>query len=550
MSHVKGSIKFATNYNFKVYRDDKLIQEENTHNVILNQAIWNKRHLSGSHNYCCFGTQLDVGSGTGTPAATDTALFSSLWSINAPTKETLSVDDNTNSITTRWIFTIPATTSYVGNITECGMRGYFTNTFLYTHAMVKDAEGNPISINKTDLDKVIITVDITITVGSSDPDILVSPISKTPFTHWMSLADTRATFFYFSCCSFNSSYTKTSMCHLIQSPLAILNRAKERYTYSVSNYGGHVSMEGIRAGTSSCVVESNNVQRFTGRINQDVYSTAHKAYIKGIMFLGTFIIPLPNEKYFPKYKLSNVDVGIAVGGESEILCPLDYFVGGSDVVYKNGVALTRGVDYTVDAYNNHSALIELAESCDAHITGGIKASHYIFNSYCALFRPKPYYDSDDDDYTSISDIYSFSTDAPLFFDMRKEVTINFLRVPSGANYKYTISTSSNGEEYTVHDTHTFVSGESYVWEFTPVTTRYFKLEIISSADKAVTHKPTATVSSNQDPSLYYAMGFKTDGMIKFTTPLSAGDVITMDCEMDLPYKTENNVIDYDFSLSL
>lgn len=553
MNHIKGSIKFDTNYNFRVFRGDQLIQEENTHNVITNDALWNKKYLNGSYSYCVFGNQLKVGNGTGTPAATDTALFNTVWTIGAESINIIKVDDITNTITTRWVYTMPATSAYVGTITECGLWGYFNNQFLYTHALIKDAEGNAISINKTDLDKVIITVDISITISSEDPDILVCPISKSPFTNWMNVdsQSKNASFYPFNCCSFSINYDKTNICHLIMSPVELMHRQTALQHLNVNQYGANVhSAEGLLANPANTIIESDNVRRCTGRISQAAYAPGHVAYVKGLMFLGTFIVPFPNERFLPAYNIEGIDVGVAVGGETEMLCPLDYFVKDSDKVYKNGVALTRGVDYTVDAYNNHRALIELAESNDAIITGGLNTGFYINRTYCRLFRPKLSYTSSASYTSYIYDICGISTDSPLYLDMQKDATVNFLRVPINSNYKYTISTSEDGIEYTEHATHTFTSDGSYIWEFEPITARYFKLEIASASGGSVTHKPEVAYTSVEHPEYFYAMGFKTDGMIKFTSTLEAGDIITMDCSMDLPYKTENNVIDYDFSLSL
>ena len=140
---LSNNIKVATNYNFKKYRDGVLIQEENTHNVICDYFYWS------TSAYMAKAT-LHVGSGEGTPATTDTQLFNKLWEFSVDSTTTKS-HVRTEEEPEEWCqlvkkFTIPATSSYVGTITECGL--YCSN--LLTHALISDAEGNPISIEKTD----------------------------------------------------------------------------------------------------------------------------------------------------------------------------------------------------------------------------------------------------------------------------------------------------------------------------------------------------------------------------------------------------------------
>ena len=81
---------------------------------------------------------LCVGNGTDvTPTSTDTALKSQLWRINCDSSATSyhlrkSEDDiEWCQLTNK--YTIPATASYVGTITECGLYGT-RNECLTTHA--------------------------------------------------------------------------------------------------------------------------------------------------------------------------------------------------------------------------------------------------------------------------------------------------------------------------------------------------------------------------------------------------------------------------------
>ena len=556
MKNIECNMDFTTNYNFKVFREDKLIQEENTHNVILERVLTKRYKYSPSYNCYAFGTSLHVGNGSGTPSASDTALFNQQWTISTrDSLELVNIDDANNQITARYVFTIPATTSYVGTITECGLYGHFSNYTLYTHALVRDAEGNPISINKTDLDKVIITIDLTLTLGVTDPSIKIVPISKTPFRYALKFNDgssALSNFHYFNCmCDVNSdTYRKQNdIIHLIQNPIGILQRGVELSGDSYGLSGTYAAM-GMPRVNFKTILPADNVRQCTGRVAQNAYAAEKVGYVKAILLFGTFVIPLPNATYFPAYPLNGISVGVASANTTEMLCPLDHFVKDSEVIYKNGVALTRGVDYTVDSDNNHRGLVELTAGNDAIITGGVTTKESTLNSRLEIFRARAGTVSSSVD-VAPTFIYAVSTDSPLFFDMQKEVTLNFLRVPAGQNFKYTLYYSENGTVYEQHATVTFTTAmTNRNFEFTPVTARYFKLEVVKADGSSVTSAASTSSSSVVSPDSYFALGYKTDGMIKFTSPLAEGDIITMDCMMDLPYKTDNNVIDYDFSISL
>lgn len=148
-------------------RTGKIRQRAQAENVICN-SYWGK---IGS---LC--KSIAVGAGSGTPSATDTALFSPLKSYS-----NLSWTHNTSNIGSGILSeTIgPATileTELVGStITEVG---YGTTSAIYTHAMLKDANGNQISIAKTSTD--IVKVYCTIFVHFSTDSLNGIEIGDSP----------------------------------------------------------------------------------------------------------------------------------------------------------------------------------------------------------------------------------------------------------------------------------------------------------------------------------------------------------------------------------
>lgn len=94
------------------------------------------------------------GSGTGTPSASDSALFHYEGTASdSSTYSPYDTIDRSHEYEGIWVRrikrTIPNTESVGVSITEVG---FGSSSYLYTHAMLQDMNGNPISIAKTDTD--------------------------------------------------------------------------------------------------------------------------------------------------------------------------------------------------------------------------------------------------------------------------------------------------------------------------------------------------------------------------------------------------------------
>ncbi|MGI6745439.1 MAG: hypothetical protein ACOX45_04630, partial [Acutalibacteraceae bacterium] len=110
-----------------------------------------------------------IGTGTGTPAVTDTALFSQLIRKEVTTLET--VYEYPTSHTTKQI-KLEATECNGSTITEVALVGVYSGTltnsyYIMSHAMLQDSEGNQIAIAKTDTDVVYITATFYVTYTPS-----------------------------------------------------------------------------------------------------------------------------------------------------------------------------------------------------------------------------------------------------------------------------------------------------------------------------------------------------------------------------------------------
>lgn len=109
---------------------------------------------------------LGVGTGSGTPAVTDTNLFHGIAQRTSPTRGAVQRISNTKaSMQFSWTF---SESEANGNLTEVGLSGaessYFDMYFV-SHALFTDSENNPITIVKTDVDRLTVTATVYIEVS-------------------------------------------------------------------------------------------------------------------------------------------------------------------------------------------------------------------------------------------------------------------------------------------------------------------------------------------------------------------------------------------------
>lgn len=122
-----------------------LKQEVKAYNVICDQ-LWTR--LFAKQTYFQY---IHYGSGTGTPSATDKSLFEYSGGQQA-TGEAASIDYENGVFNLRKQIQIAAGTAVGVTITEVGIAYGSSSSYLCTHAMLQDMNGNRISITKTDTD--------------------------------------------------------------------------------------------------------------------------------------------------------------------------------------------------------------------------------------------------------------------------------------------------------------------------------------------------------------------------------------------------------------
>ena len=163
--NLKNKVNIHNRFDIEV-RDAKtgLIKKTFTsYNIVLNQMY---TRLCGGLSYF---VNIHFGSSTGTLSATRTSLFSHLGTKAAVDEEIVKAIPL--SIWKRKIVLNPE--EFVGStISEVGIAFGATNTNLVTHSLLKDSEGNPISIVKTDVDVITIYATVFVTFDNSNPNLV------------------------------------------------------------------------------------------------------------------------------------------------------------------------------------------------------------------------------------------------------------------------------------------------------------------------------------------------------------------------------------------
>ena len=464
--------------------------------------------------------------------------------------------------------TFPPTTSYVGDLTEIGL-GTANYNRIFSHALLVDAEDNPIVVQKTSTNILVVTVDVFFTAilpeqpfnflydppeASSMTGAYFKRIGIIPYTPSI-LPIVGGRTFYFS-----SAYMPDKATDKI---------AKNCTAGLLSTTGWNAS------GTGSTFPYPLKALNCRSDAPNNNFGFAHSIVLPG---LGT--IPLPNETILPAYNYNGINIGTGDGtttnwlpAVNEVVSAKVYVDGAlTDASFQNfdprksplwnkcikveylnrdGVFATRDIPST-SIYNN-------AVACIAIPMSNMVAAQYI-NGTPTLqgFAPSIY--------TSRSASSSTSWGTNVIYYDAAGITLDHFRVgkhchyqynkdfgysyPS-SNYPYYLQYSDDGTTWTTAATAT----ESYhTYYFEAVTAKYWRLRGGTSAGSsggdcyglAVTPSEEAYKRVGYDQKAIVAgnsaeFDFGKCG-INFTTAPASGTLITMDAVLNLPYKDNNTIL--------
>lgn len=509
------------------------------HNVILN----NFGYLAGRRSRAALFGRCYLGSGSGIPSASDTGLFHSLfYNPQNPTYSSKRAGDK-KDFTFSYVF--PASSSYVGTITEVGLvdsqSGYFV-----THALVTDSEGNPISIEKTNIDEVIVTVKISVerpNFSSGQTWAFEQAWLKDGYSFGMSGAFINGYYY--------SGY----------------QGAKLSYGWSpeLTHDGTDPSLESISSSQSngkvSCSFEWDSQVSFVGFVNSILVGKTNGPS-SGDYGGAAFHLLFPNSSVFPTRHLTNLSLGTGDGETTDFVPEIPMWVEDTEVVYKDGVALERGVDYLVDSVSNPEKSTSyglgtfVCEIKNDHSYSGNYQGVYYFGMKTGSISFGGY-----EHYASPMVLLNHET--PIIFEYAQEFSftskVNALRIgswsiksgstnnrwPAGTSMIF--ETSSDGEIFeeifrsTLRSQNYGFSDSEYhfIEELSSVKFLRIRLELPSGANPD-SYKGQWLYCTNGDS--YF--GYIGEYAIRFVNPPEEGAVLTVDLSIDRPYKSANNIIQY------
>ena len=288
----------------------KVRQRAQAENVICNQ-LWSNMFNSYDSTRQ-WNNYIHVGTGTGTPSTADTSLFNFRgYGTPSTSNDVYSLNNSTGVLSLKRKITL-LETQYVGStLTEVGIGSGTSSGTLCTHAMLKDMNGNQISIVKTSTD--IINIYSTVFVhwnaaGISNTHCIFESTTD-PFVQWLLGLSTGSPIWY--AIFYNGNYTGNSM--------------------SKGNYGSSTDVNFAVSFNASNKTLTQTISRmaaadgnFTGGINS----------IK----CPPFAIPLSND-----YTITGESIGTGDGSAKDFFT--DFGIANAPTIYVDGAV---SGDVTVD----------------------------------------------------------------------------------------------------------------------------------------------------------------------------------------------------------
>lgn len=342
-------------------KDGKIKQEAFAENIVLNE-FW--KRLAQLYQY--IGTTpygIQIGKGTGTLTANRTSLFSGIGNFIVSTfEENLGYPISTFVLKS----TFPANSTYVGEISEVGVhmaysRTYAGATFLATHALFKDSEGNPIIINKTDTDILVVTATI------YSETIISDDIEKVPPQEF---------------------WINSKLLGVTSNPLKSQDKPS---IFLKTDSGQNIAGLGIYSSDKSVASVSQGPRKLdysaVFRTNENTGNYGYADYID-IPTVGK--IRLPNADYIPPYRLEPKSLGRGNGVKVTYEFPVPNFMEDTEIVKVGGTELLKENDYILDMENN-TITFDTPPGDDKLITMSVmvdrpwKDKDYVFDCSSALY---------------------------------------------------------------------------------------------------------------------------------------------------------------------
>lgn len=493
--NIRGKIHNKFHLQLLRQKTGEVIQEAFAENVVTIRA-WSLFFSSNSREPD-INSYVVLGEGSGQPAATDTQLFKYKFSYHRDGAPTITWDYPTSSAVIT--YTIPASSDYVGNLTEIGLDADGGNNCC-THAMLVDSEGQSITIAKTELDILIVTAVVYATITSSDPLFTWVPPADNSYFRWA--LGQKGTDYFTAAILLNNSAQMEGEQYLDDVFYNSSNRISQTYAM---NYAAKTKTFSARFATGE----------------------ANLGVIQKVLIEGYGAISFPNSAVFAPYTVKNIPIISGDGSTTRFKVPFGKFIRGSEKIYINGV-LQDKTTYQIDHWSNGDARDDMSMG-----TFGKIISHDLssvgYSGYLPFFAST----TSRLNYGHWSgDILSTIIDLGPITNMGEQIRCNYLKMAAGGysnKVQLACADSLDGPWETVVDE----TWEAQIYTFEEKSARYWKLTLSGP-------------SAESDTRAF--LGYTNPTGLIFNTPPTAGAAITMDCDIEYPYKSENYVLSVDVTL--
>ena len=530
-------------YTITVKRHGKVIQEENFHNLFTTGFVSRLIRDLNYFNYC------QLGSGSAAPSSSDTALASRLWGVAYSTYATDGTSADGLSRTWKYTYLFPANSSYVGTIREVGLSASAWGD-INTHALVVDSEGQPISIKKTYLDEITITAKITITRPSWQSGqtwaFMAGPLCRS-YLHDL-LLNTPATYNMHVLLSAGwcPEYRPVKNCQYTSLPTdftysnGTIRCSAEFSGDAMTYYYGSEFGEKFKDYVNSLLLGRSDTSAFSYANSTDNYATP------------PYRLLLPNADVFPVTTLEGLALGTGDGSTVDFVPEIPAWLENTEIVYKNGSPLTRGVDYFVDNLGNirkywSVMLGNFVAEIDAKVVAGVQANIWGTDECCA----SSWNDGDMNSpavYTDSPIILKYGTDYA-FSDKFNYFVLGTwtasASIPAGAALVFYYS-RDDGSTWTEFGR---ISHSSAGTAFTDTTEHTLVTPITGITHVKIALEDTATTAYVRMSARNGRFGYVGSYAIRFASAPADGDVLTIDMNIDRPWKSPDTVIQWNPILS-
>lgn len=485
-----------------------------SYNTVLDQYYACMRNEYGTGGYLRY---LDVGTGVGELSPTRTSMFQYLARTTYDSS-TAYCDDN--NINVRVIHATFSETEANGLLTEVGLDT--DNNRLVTHSLITDAEGHPMSIEKTNTDILHVTATIYSTFN-------VEGLAPLQFARYVKYYDTLGgSLDYDSSAATSYPISQLVGASLLYQTLGIFSSAFLQPCYNsipIACDGSTCADVYYYAGGSIQALSDGSVRYTTGQITSDAWNLADFPIYKSLFFRPHIWLSFPNHQVYEPKELTftltgdgvTTDFNLGLPELMEDLSRVSVTVDG--VLLSSSEYIWSGRDYSFgQAWKSYDT---------KYLT---KMPQLVYNSYgSGAASPMPCFPGR---YQMNTRMFEAT---PWYYDFQQPYTASVISCKGAISVNsqqihYKLEYSTDNESWLIADEGDYtVNSSTFSSTFEEVTARYWRL--------TYNH-----IQAPNRPSYFLAFG-KPEPTISFQTAPADGAVIEIKAYCEYPIKNNKWTID-------